>query len=161
MKTTHIASAIIRKDNHILMVQQADEDGFYWFIAGGVIETGELLNDAIIREVQEEAGLTVNEVGKLAYVTQTYNPQEAHHSIAFVVEIDSWSGSLQINDPDNLIHNLAFVPISEAIERLNRAIWRPMREPLQAYLQGKAVSGAVWQYRQESFREFELISCLK
>lgn len=161
MKIAHIASAIIRKNDCILMIKQPDKDGLYWFIPGGIIEAGELVNDAIIREVREETGVSVETVGKLAYVTQVYNLQESRHSIAFIVEIKSWSGRLQPNDPDKLIHDVAFVPIDEAIERLNRVIWTPMREPLQAYLRKEITSGAVWQYRQNSFREFELVSCLK
>lgn len=161
MKTTHIASAIIRKDDNILMIQQPDKDGLYWYIPGGMLEAGELVNDAIIREVREETGLNVEAVGKLAFVTQIYNLHETRHSIAFIVEIEAWSGSLQANDPDELIHDVAFVEIKEATERLKRTIWTPMREPLQAYLRKEIASGTVWQYRQNSFRKFELIACLK
>lgn len=126
----------------------------------GVIETGELLNDALIREVKEETGLSVDKVGKLAYMTQVYKPRTQATTLAFIVEIEAWEGILQIDDPDNLTHDVAFVPISEAIERLNRAIWLPMREPLQAYLRQDVSSGKVWQYRQDSFREFKLLGCI-
>lgn len=160
METHHIASAIIRKDEQILMVQQPDDDGLYWFIPGGVMESGESINDALIREVREETGLKVDKIGKLAYVTQINNAILPVRSIAFIVEIEAWSGILAPDDPDDLTYDVAFVPIPEAINRLDRAIWTPMREPLQAYLRQEKASGKVWQYHQHSFREFELLTCI-
>ena len=47
---------------------------------GGVAETGEVLSEALVREVREETGLRVVEIGPLAYVVQHDNraPVQLH-----------------------------------------------------------------------------------
>lgn len=53
------------RDGALLMVQRANDPGAgLWSIPGGKVETGEYLIQAVLREVLEETGLTV-EVGDL------------------------------------------------------------------------------------------------
>jgi hypothetical protein len=58
-------------------------------------------------------------------------------------------GELLTAGPDRLILDVAFVPGKEAIWRLAKIPWLIMREPLLAYLQGKAAPGCVWLYSQQ------------
>ena len=52
--------ALIIKGDRILLVQRAGQPlKGYWSIPGGLVDVGEKLNDAIIREVKEETGLDV------------------------------------------------------------------------------------------------------
>lgn len=54
----------------LLMVQRANDPGRgLWSLPGGRVETGELLADALKREVLEETGLVV-EVGELAGILE-------------------------------------------------------------------------------------------
>ncbi len=52
--------ALIYDGDRVLLVQRGKEPlkGF-WSLPGGAVETGELVQDALIREVQEETGLEV------------------------------------------------------------------------------------------------------
>ena len=54
--------AIIIRDGNILLVQRGREPlKGWWSLPGGLIETGEKIEDALRREVLEETGLVVRE----------------------------------------------------------------------------------------------------
>jgi len=53
-----VCGAIIRKDE-ILMVHHIHDGRDYWTLPGGGVEEGEIPEDAIVREIQEEVCLDV------------------------------------------------------------------------------------------------------
>lgn len=56
--------AIVLKGGRVLLVERANAplEG-YWSLPGGVVETGERLEEALRREVLEETGLTIQPLG--------------------------------------------------------------------------------------------------
>ncbi|MGE5646310.1 MAG: NUDIX hydrolase [Acidobacteriota bacterium] len=55
--------AIIEQRGSVLLVERGNEPlKGVWSLPGGVVETGELLKDAVRREVREETGLEVDPV---------------------------------------------------------------------------------------------------
>jgi 8-oxo-dGTP diphosphatase len=57
-----VSAAIIR-DGHVLVAQRARGPAFgLWTLPGGVVEPGETLTEALVREVLEETGMTVEPV---------------------------------------------------------------------------------------------------
>ena len=59
-KTLDVVAAIIEQDGKILLAQRpshADQPGL-WEFAGGKVEAGEIQPQALIRELQEELGIT-------------------------------------------------------------------------------------------------------
>ena len=63
--------ALIFKDGGLLLVKRGAQPGFgKWSIPGGLVEVGEKVQDAMMREVKEEVGFDV-EVVKLTDVVDT------------------------------------------------------------------------------------------
>lgn len=63
------ASVVIRKKNSVLLVKRANEPGRgLWGVPGGLVNVGEKVYDAALREVKEETGLTVKIEGILDVV---------------------------------------------------------------------------------------------
>ena len=146
-----IVAAIIRNDDRILLVQQqgSHDPAPAWALPGGVAHAGELIDEALVREVQEETGLLIEEIGAPAYSAQVDHVTEHYQSLTFVFEVRSWSGTLHPTDPDQLILAAQFCTIPDALEKLQALPWRVMREPLMAYLRGEMSAGSVWLYRQD------------
>lgn len=149
MKTSIVVAALIRNGNSILLVcqQGPDDPAPSWALPGGAVEDGELLTDALLREVREEIGLEVTRIGGLLYTLQSVNSAGSYQSVVFVFEIAEWRGALAAADPDALILDARFLIREEAIERLRELPWSSMRGPILAYLRGEAAPGALWFYR--------------
>jgi 8-oxo-dGTP diphosphatase len=158
-----IVAAVIRREGDVLLVQQQGPSAPNpsWALPGGVVEERELLTEALVREVREETGLTIKTPGQLAYIVQLDNPVDGYHSITFVFEISEWDGVLHPADPDNLILHVGFVPLTEAMVRLETLPWRAMREPMIAYLSNEVGLGSLWLYRAQPNREDKLITRVK
>ncbi len=67
-QTFHIAVALIRQDDAVLLVQQQGphDAASSWALPGGVAEHGELCTEALVREVREETGLEIQQIGQVA-----------------------------------------------------------------------------------------------
>ena len=123
----NIAAGIIRRGDEVLLVQQqgADDPVAVWSLPGGVAEPGEVLSEALVREVREETGLRVVDIGPLAYVVQHDNraPVQLHEgrpgtgylATAFVFEVTAWAGKVRHADPDGYVLNAEFVPVEWAV----------------------------------------------
>jgi ADP-ribose pyrophosphatase YjhB (NUDIX family) len=60
---------LIRKcEEYLLILRAVEPDRGYWSVPGGLVEVGERLEEAAIREVEEETGLMVELRGTLGVV---------------------------------------------------------------------------------------------
>lgn len=145
-----IAAGILRQENKILLVEQQgkNDPSTSWALPGGIVEKGELVKEALIREVKEETGYDVLTVGPLAYFMQVDHQQDEYQTLVFVFEVQEFAGTLSINDPDNFILSAAFFSLGEAIQKLDLLPWRSMKEPLIEYLKNPVKTGNIWQYRK-------------
>jgi len=145
-----VAVGLLRQNDSLLLVQQTIADRPpLWMLPGGLVEPGELFTEALVREVREETGATVEQIGRLAYVMQIDHPERRFQTVAYCFEVAAWSGTLQSADPDNEILEVALVPLAEVPTRLEAIHWTAVREPLLAYLSGACPAGTTWFYREE------------
>jgi len=78
--TTVGAAGLVIRDDRLLMVRQKRATGVRWEVPGGGQDPGESLEQAVAREVAEEAGITVT-VGALVC---TYASFRAHRHTAVI-----------------------------------------------------------------------------
>ena len=54
------ATCIVERDSKVLMIKRGNEPGFgLWSMPGGYVDRGEVVEEAAVREVLEETGLSV------------------------------------------------------------------------------------------------------
>ncbi len=90
MKADIVVKGIIynKKLNRLLLVQRSAKDSIgasSWENAGGNVECGETPEEAIIREIREETGITDIRIERVAYVTLV-NGEEPYLIIAYLCE---------------------------------------------------------------------------
>jgi ADP-ribose pyrophosphatase YjhB (NUDIX family) len=105
------AAFCVNEHGKVLMVLQGKpEEKKVWALPSGGIEPGETLEMCCIREVREETGYDVEIVKKLhVKVGQSYGYDvEVHYFECKVV-----GGSPCIQDPDGLIHDIAWKTFSD------------------------------------------------
>jgi 8-oxo-dGTP diphosphatase len=166
-----IVAGLIRRGDEVLLVRQQGpkESRAHWALPGGRVEPGELLHEALAREVREETGLFVGEVGSLLYLTHHDNPGygvafdgsprgPGFRATAAIFSVGGWHGELRPADPDGFVREARFFPPVEVISRLEDLPYRVMREPIVAYLRGEASAGTVWCYRRQPDASDELVA---
>ena len=114
-----VAGAIL-SNGRVLAAQRADnsDQGGLWELPGGKVETAESDHAALIRELQEELGVTVVVTDFLAESVHAY-PNKTIHLVAFRCKISS-------GIPTAREHNaLRWLGIDE----LERVSWAPADQP--------------------------------
>lgn len=145
----HGAHGIVRRGDEVLVVRNEPGfwDGAFWSLPGGTADPGELLHETLVREVAEETSLVIDDVGRLAWLTNIARPHP--HIIVAYFEVGAWHGDLHVDDPMGVVSEARFVPVDEAIELLRADATPHVLEPAIDYLQGRASPGTTWCYRME------------
>jgi 8-oxo-dGTP diphosphatase len=142
-----VVAALLRRDDTIVLVQEQRDGEEIWSIPGGGVERGELLHEALIREVQEETGLRLGSVGPLAYLVNTTTTRYPS-TVVLTFDCTDWDGDIDVRDPDGKVTGAVLISLDEARKILTAsAASRPEIEPVLAYLDGAPTRQ--WFYRDD------------
>jgi 8-oxo-dGTP diphosphatase len=129
-----VASAIIARDGRVLMTRRRFREGpLLWNFVTGQCEPGETPDQAVVREAQEEVGLTVVPEHQLG---ERIHPASGRQMVYFACRIEGGMASL-VDHEENA--EVRWATLAEAAELLapTGGIW----EPLRRYLQDAGVEG--------------------
>jgi 8-oxo-dGTP diphosphatase len=105
--------AVIFRGEEVVLVRRGQEPAKgAWSLPGGVVELGEQLTPAILREVMEETGLTVKILGLTAVLDRIFRDGAGsipYHYVLIDFACDYISGELT---PASDITAARFVPVS-------------------------------------------------
>jgi 8-oxo-dGTP diphosphatase len=83
-----IVAALVRRDDDLLMVRQAGPgEEPAWTVPGGRVESGELLTEALGRELLEETGIRVVEPGHVAFMAHWDDRQDGWSASVWTCEV--------------------------------------------------------------------------
>jgi ADP-ribose pyrophosphatase YjhB (NUDIX family) len=88
-------SAIIVEKKKILLIHRIKSGKEYFVLPGGSVEKNEKNENALIREVKEEAGLNVEIERKLWQVNNEYDKRTQ-----YIYLISKYSGNLKLGSPE-------------------------------------------------------------
>jgi len=107
--------AIIACNGKILLVKRRGEPGKgRWSIPGGIVELGETVEEAVIREVKEETGLDVAEPELIDVVDNIVQDEEGRVKWHFVIStffVKVRGGELRASDD---AEEIRWIPLDEA-----------------------------------------------
>ena len=104
------ATALIVKDNRLFVIE--DEGGCYTI--GGAIQVNETTEDAVVREVKEELGVT-STVGPLAFVVENRFEQAGihYHNIEFHYLVDLLEEAPLVMQEDTKSLPCRWIPLNQ------------------------------------------------
>ncbi|MFI7322756.1 NUDIX hydrolase [Streptomyces venezuelae] len=84
---------IIRRGKEILLVRESlgAEGEVLWSLPGGGVEDGELLHEALRREVREETGLLIADPARTAFLVHV-DSEQYPSALAAAFEVEQRSG---------------------------------------------------------------------
>ncbi|MBE1442653.1 NUDIX hydrolase [Paenibacillus sp. OAS669] len=126
------AGVFVYKDGKVLL--QKRKDNLCWALHGGVVELGEVVEDAAKRELFEETGLVANKLELLGIFSgddrmYTYPNGDEVYLIGIIYVCNDFSGEL-LSDTDETLELKWF-----DIDNLPQEISPPNIKPLESFVQ--------------------------
>ena len=110
-------TGILIEENNILLVKQDVTETRHWALPGGRPESGETLEQCLVREMKEETGLDV-QVKELLYITDRF--YQDYHVVHILFLVERVGGKLrsgkELQVETEKIKKLAMVPLDRLQE---------------------------------------------
>jgi 8-oxo-dGTP diphosphatase len=119
-------------DGRIVLIQRSDSGK--WGLPGGMVDWGEDIPTATVRELKEETGLNVKKIRRLVGVYSDPNRDPRIHSISVLVEVNA-DGILEPEDKLEVLQVKAFKPDELPLGNLSHDHDRQLKD----YFTGKTV----------------------
>ncbi|MBR0438283.1 MAG: (deoxy)nucleoside triphosphate pyrophosphohydrolase [Clostridia bacterium] len=101
MRTVNVAAAVIIRDGKIFATERGYGDyKDWWEFPGGKIEESESPRDAVLREIEEELGVSIG-VGDRIYVIEYDYPDFHLHMEAFACTLSG--GEIELREHENAL----------------------------------------------------------
>ncbi len=133
-------SALIIKNNKLLLVELNDGNGLHYNLPGGGVEQGETLVEAVRREALEEASIQID-VGKVAFLYEyaPFKNKEKYgtvHSLTTIFECELKGGETPClsDNPDENQIGVKWIPLDEL---QNIVLYPNLRSEIQTYINNK------------------------
>jgi ADP-ribose pyrophosphatase YjhB (NUDIX family) len=112
MRTNKRVSAIVIKNDKLLLIHRFKNGDEYWVVPGGGVEDEETLNEALIREVKEETSLDLLSSKQVGSFEQ---PEHQHYFFKCVLQKGepSIGGPEKDNSTKDNVYILEWVPVSK------------------------------------------------
>jgi ADP-ribose pyrophosphatase YjhB (NUDIX family) len=138
-------AAIIVRDDCVLLVRHAKGEHTYWLLPGGGVHYGEPLDEALRRELMEEACVDI-EVGELVLAVDSIPPDASRHTLHLYFTATIIAGEPRCGSDERVVE-VRFVPVRE-LSRL--PLFPDVRDTLiQAIRDGfpnrATYAGKLWQ----------------
>ena len=97
----------VLEDGRIVLVQRSDSGK--WGLPGGMVDWGEDIPTATVRELEEETGLKLVKIRRLVGVYSAPDRDPRLHSISVLLEVEA-QGNFEIKDKLEILQVKAFSP---------------------------------------------------
>ncbi len=111
MPRVRVAAIIFHKDK-ILLAKHKKDGETYWVPPGGGVDFGESLEEALRRELFEEADVHIH-VGKLVMVHDSIPPDLHRHIVNIFFMAEIVSGKVKVGTGDKRLIDMKFVSIDK------------------------------------------------